>query len=252
MQVFMLGAFDTVINGVSVVPQGAKPRTVLALLALNAGHVVTSDVLMTELWDGNAPRSARTTLQTYILHIRKVFAHATELSLRGVADELLATHADGYRLTRRAGDSDLFRFDALTASASSAMANQRFAEAGRMWQGALAQWSGSAFGGVAPGPALESEIRRLEEARLRAMTLRIEADLRVGHADRVVSELASLTRRHPFNESFHAQYMRALSLTGRRVEALRAYQELRSILITELGLEPGVEIREVHQSILAA
>jgi DNA-binding SARP family transcriptional activator len=248
----MLGAFDIVLNGESMTPPGAKPRTVLALLALNAGRVVTGEALMNEIWDGCPPRSARTTLQTYILHIRKVFARVSGLSLREVACGQLATHADGYQLSRTAGDSDLFRFDVLTSAASEAMVHHRYVEAGRMWRGALELWSGNAFGGIVPGPALESEIRRLEEARLRAMGLRIEADLRVGRADQVIGELVSLTRRHPFNESFHAQYMRALSQAGRRVEALRAYQDLRTVLIDELGLEPGVEVREVHQAILTS
>ena len=252
MRVRILGAFDITINGETVVPAGAKPRTVLALLALNAGRVVTGEALMNEIWDGHPPRSARTTLQTYILHIRKVFAKVSGTSLREVASGQLATHADGYRLSCVAGDSDLFRFDALTACASEAMAQKRYAEAGRMWRGALELWSGNAFGGIVPGPALQAEARRLEEGRLQAMGLRIEADLQVGRADQVIGELVSLTRRHPFNESFHAQYMRALSQSGRRVEALRAYQDLRSVLIDELGLEPGAEVRSVHQAILAS
>jgi DNA-binding SARP family transcriptional activator len=248
----MLGWFDVTVENASAAPNGAKPRTVLALLALNPGRVVTTETLITELWNSQPPRSARTTLQTYIMHIRKILARAAQVPLSTIAHDMLVTRADGYWLAHRKEDIDAVRFDRLAATGSDTFNQGRYAEASRIWREALGLWSGGALDGVVPGPVLEAEARRLEEARVRALGARIEAELRAGRPEMVLGDLAALVAQHAFNESFHAQYMRALSQTGRRADALQVYHDLRSVLIDELGLEPGSQVREVHQAILVA
>jgi DNA-binding SARP family transcriptional activator len=98
----------------------------------------------------------------------------------------------------------------------------------------------------------EAFVPRLEQLRLQALEDRIEADLQLGEHDRLVSELQALTTGHPLRERFHAQLMTALARTGRRAEALTAYQDARRVLVGELGIEPGPELRELQARVLAA
>ena len=94
------------------------------------------------------------------------------------------------------------------------------------------------------------EAPRLAEMRLQALEARIEADLHLGRAADVVAELQRLTGAHPLREHLHAQLMLAFYRTSRQCEALAAYQNARRLLIEELGTEPGIELRELHQRIL--
>ncbi|MGG8409411.1 AfsR/SARP family transcriptional regulator, partial [Streptomyces sp. 12297] len=67
MDIEVLGTLAVREHGVSITPTAPKPRQVLALLALHADQVVPVSALIEELWAGAPPRSARTTLQTYVL-----------------------------------------------------------------------------------------------------------------------------------------------------------------------------------------
>ncbi|TYC68250.1 hypothetical protein EH183_40740, partial [Streptomyces sp. CB01881] len=83
MEIRVLGALEVRVCGVSVVPSAPKPRQVLALLALNADQVVPAAVLAEELWAGRPPRTARTTVQTYVLHLRDRIAAALGAAAAG-------------------------------------------------------------------------------------------------------------------------------------------------------------------------
>ena len=45
--------------------------------------------------------------------------------------------------------------------------------------------------------------------------------------------------------------MLALYRSGRQAEALDAYRHARRVLVEQLGIEPGHELHELHQAILA-
>ncbi|MDX3538525.1 AfsR/SARP family transcriptional regulator [Streptomyces sp. MB09-01] len=273
MDIDVLGALAVRENGISITPTAPKPRQVLALLALHADQVVPVSALIEELWAGEPPRSARTTLQTYVLQLRALIATALE---RGAAEgaeggrnpgaeagagpgagvrtakDILVTLPGGYLLSSGGGVLDVREFDRLAGSGYRAMDAGDFPAAARLLREALALWSGPAFADVQSGVQLDMEARRLEETRLCALDQRIEADLRLGRHRELLAELTVLASRYRTHENLHGQFMLALHRSGRRGEALDVYQRLRGTLVRELGLEPSVALRRLQRSILMA
>ncbi|MFB6979566.1 AfsR/SARP family transcriptional regulator [Streptomyces scopuliridis] len=268
MDIDVLGALAVRENGISITPTAPKPRQVLALLALHADRVVPVAALIEELWAGEPPRSARTTLQTYVLQLRALIATALEHDAvtpavptapeasgegeRRTAKDVLITLPGGYLLNSGDGTSDVREFDRLAGMGYRAMDAGDFPDAARRLRAALALWTGPAFAGVQGGAQLDMEARRLEESRLCALDQRIEADLRLGRHRELLAELTVLVGQFPSHETLHGQFMLALHRSGRRGEALDVYQRLRATLVRELGLEPSDALRRLQHSILVA
>ncbi|MFE2147663.1 BTAD domain-containing putative transcriptional regulator [Streptomyces sp. NPDC059456] len=265
MDIEVLGTLAVREHGVSVTPTAPKPRQVLALLALHADQVVPVSALIEELWAGAPPRSARTTLQTYVLQLRALIATALEQggadgdgeggtapAGRRTAKDVLVTLPGGYLLNSGGGTSDVREFDRLAGMGYRAMDAGDFPGAARLLREALSLWSGPAFADVHGGIQLDMETRRLEETRLCALDQRIEADLRIGRHRELLAELTVLASRYRTHENLHGQFMLALHRSGRRGEALDVYQRLRATLVRELGLEPSAALRRLQRSILMA
>ncbi|MER8105355.1 AfsR/SARP family transcriptional regulator [Kitasatospora sp. NPDC094016] len=256
MEIRVLGALDVRVCGVSVVPSAPKPRQVLGLLALRADQVVSAGVLAEELWSGRPPRSARTTVQTYVLQLRDMIDRALGQvgPAAGVscAKDVLVTSPGGYMLNSGGGLTDVREFERLAGMGYRAMDGDDHPLAARMLGEALGLWRGPAFADVPAGGQLAVEARRLEETRLCALDQRIEADLRLGRHRVLLAELTVLVDRYRTHESLHGQYMIALHRSGRRGEALEAYQRLRNTLVRELGMEPSAGLRRLQRSILLA
>ncbi|RPE37391.1 DNA-binding SARP family transcriptional activator [Streptomyces sp. Ag109_O5-1] len=266
MDIGLLGALDVRESGVSIAPTAPKPRQLLALLALRADQVVPVPTLIEELWAGTPPRSARTTLQTYVLQLRELIAtalregagrehpeagNAEDPEARNAKD-VLTTLPGGYLLASGGGTSDIREFERLSELGYRAMEDENFACASRTLRQALDLWTATPFVDVHTGAHLAMEARRLEESRLCALDQRIEADLRLGRHRELLAELTVLTSRYRSHENLHAQFMLALHRSGRRGEALHVYQQLRTLLVRELGLEPSARLRRLQYSILAA
>ncbi|MFD7259972.1 BTAD domain-containing putative transcriptional regulator [Streptomyces sp. NPDC059874] len=257
MDIEVLGSLAVREQGISVTPTAPKPRQVLAILALHADQVVPVSALIEELWAGTPPRSARTTLQTYVLQLRTLIAAALEQSPPGdgerrTAKDVLVTLPGGYLLDSGGGLSDVREFERLSGTGYRAMDAGDFPGAARKLREALALWSGPAFADVHGGIQLDMEIRRLEETRLCALDQRIEADLRLGRHRELLAELTVLVSQYRTHENLHGQFMLALHRSGRRGEALDVYQRLRATLVRELGLEPSTSLRRLQRSILMA
>ncbi|GAA2607619.1 MULTISPECIES: AfsR/SARP family transcriptional regulator [Streptomyces] len=258
MDIDVLGALAIRENGASITPTAPKPRQVLALLALHADQVVPVTALTEELWGANPPRSARTTLQTYVLQLRELIAVALAgdpgeaPAAQRTAKEVLVTSPGGYLLVSGGGASDVQEFERLAGTGYRAMDAEDFPAAARQLREALSLWSGPAFADVQTGVQLAMEAKRLEESRLCALDQRIEADLRLGRHRELLAELTVLASRYRTHENLHAQFMTALHRSGRRGEALDAYQRLRATLVRDLGLEPSARLRRLQRSILMA
>ncbi|MER5886600.1 AfsR/SARP family transcriptional regulator [Streptomyces sp. NPDC001941] len=256
MDIDVLGALAVRENGVSVTPTAPKPRQVLALLALHADQVVPVATLIEELWGDRPPRSARTTLQTYVLQLREMISLALVKDPEGAeprtAKDVLVTSPGGYLLHTNGGTSDVREFERLAGVGYRAMDAGDFPGAARQLRDALSLWTGSALADVQAGAMLEMEVRRLEETRLCALDQRIEADLRLGRHRELLGELTVLVSRYRTHENLHGQFMLALHRSGRRSEALEVYQRLRNALVRELGLEPSGGLRRLQRSILMA
>jgi SARP family transcriptional regulator, regulator of embCAB operon len=245
----LLGTFEAAINGVSIVPSAAKPRQLLAILALNVGHPLPVSTLISEIWGHGQPRTAVTTLHTYIGKLRK----GLELAVRGDADrvkEVLATERIGYRLNMPSADVDTGRYEQSARAGRRAAEKGDYLTASQRLGDALAMWRGSALSDVPAGPHLTVEIVRLEETRLSDLDLRIESDLRLGQNRQLLGELAALCARFPMSENFYAKYILALYRSGQQWRALDAYQRLRTTMVEELGVDPSVGMRRLHQAVL--
>ncbi|MGW4804490.1 AfsR/SARP family transcriptional regulator [Kitasatospora sp. NPDC004272] len=252
MDIAVLGALDVREHGTPVAPTAPKTRQVLALLALHANQVVPVASLFEELWGRTPPRSARTTLQTYVLQLRELIEAALPAGGPRTAKDVLTTLPGGYLLDLAGGRSDVREFEHRTARGHRAMDVGDHSGAARELRGALALWTGAALTDVQTGPQLEMHRRRLEEIRLYALDRRIEADLGLGRHRELLAELTVLVLRHRTHENLHGQFMLALHRSGRRGEALEVYRRLRNALHRELGAEPSAALRRLQRSILAA
>ncbi|MET8100041.1 AfsR/SARP family transcriptional regulator [Streptomyces sp. NPDC005236] len=275
MDIDVLGTLAVRHNSVSITPTAPKPRQVLALLALRAGQVVPVGVLAEELWGGAPPRSARATLQTYILQLRELIRAALEEGTAGAgaaaaegaggsgavgaggggggrrqAKDVLLTVPGGYLLKSGDGVSDVREFERLAGCGYRAMDGEDYRLAARLLRQALGLWTGPALADVHTGPQLRTEAKRLEEGRLCALDQRVEADLRLGRHRELLAELTVLISQYPMHESLCGQYMLALYRSGRRGEALDAYQRLRATLVRAMGLEPSPALAKLQRSIL--
>ncbi|MFJ9565863.1 BTAD domain-containing putative transcriptional regulator [Streptomyces fuscichromogenes] len=255
MDIGILGALDVRQNEVSITPTAPKPRRVLAVLALHANRAVTVGTLTEELWGRHPPRSARPTLQTYIMHLRDLIAGALEAGGDDgarTAKQVLRTVPGGYLLDRGEGTSDVREFERIADSGYRAREAGDQVEAARLLRSALDLWRGPALADISPGEYLNTWIRALAESRLCALDQRIEADLELGRHRELIAELTVLAARHPTHESLCGQLMRALHRSGRRSDALDAYRRLRTTLVRDQGLEPSLTLGRIRQSVLAA
>ncbi|MEU8144248.1 BTAD domain-containing putative transcriptional regulator [Nonomuraea sp. NPDC048901] len=219
-----------------------RPRTLLALLTIGAGRPITTERMIAELWPAKPPPTAATLLRGYILQLRR--------ALGDDGGETIITRASGYEIRRAADETDVARFDALTAQGRTALVKGAAGEAHRLLSQALALWRGEPYSDTLPTSAVTAEVSRLGERRLTAAEARIEAGLLQGRGPELIHELQCLTREHPLREGLWAQLVRALYAADRRADALDSYRRARQTLVTELGLEPGPELRELHQAIL--
>jgi SARP family transcriptional regulator, regulator of embCAB operon len=245
----LLGPLSVRVNRAPIMPGAAKPRQVLALLALNAGRVVTVSSLIDELWGDMPPRSALTTLQTYILESRRQIAAA--LGPGQDPKKLLHTRLTGYLLDCETCRIDVRDFERLAQAGRAAAERGDDRSAAEILSQALALWRGAAFVDVRKGRILELEAAALEEARLAVLGRRIESDLALGrHAD-ILGELTALAARHPLNEKLSALLITALYRTGHTGRALEAFHQLRSSLVTELGIEPSAQLQRLQHAVLS-
>ncbi|MGQ0840957.1 AfsR/SARP family transcriptional regulator [Actinokineospora sp.] len=250
IEVGVLGPLVLAFDGHVHTPTAPKLRNVLTTLVLNADKVVPVSLLMRELWEDEPPASWLTTLQTYILNLRKLLARAAGVPTAEISRTLLVTKAGAYLFKLGAGNLDLHRYQALVSSGREFLAAGDCEQAAHTLDAALRVWRGPAFLDVQGGRLLESRRRQIEESRLVVLEQLVDARLRLGQYHEVLTELMALTVENPMHEGLFAQHMLALYCLGRRAEALAVYRRLRGSLIEELGLEPGPRARQVHQAML--
>jgi len=239
MEFLILGPIEVRTDAGPVELGGIKPRAVLAVLLLHPNEPVSAERLALALWGEDAAEGSVKTVQVYISRLRKALGDPAAVT----------TTAAGYSLRVLRGELDSERFEDLVEEAREIVDAQP-EEAGALLREALALWRGPALAELALEPFVGTEIARLEEQRLAALELRIDADLAASRHAEVVGELAQLVVAHPIRERFAAQLMLALYRCGRQTEALEAYARARRVLVAEVGVEPGPELRDLHEAIL--
>ena len=219
-----------------------KQRAVLAALLLQANRVVTADRLVDVMWGTTPPPTARAGMQNCVKRLRDSL---------GAARSRISTEPGGYMIFLREGELDVARFEAKLDDARAAARSASWDAAARQAGEALSLWRGPPLADVA-SEVLAVEAGRLAGLRLQAAETYTDAMLRLGLHGEVIEELRQLVTVAPLRERFHALLMMALYRDGRQAEALAAFQHARSVLVEELGADPGSELRNLHQQILTA
>ncbi|HEX6227892.1 MAG TPA: AfsR/SARP family transcriptional regulator, partial [Solirubrobacterales bacterium] len=239
MEFRILGPLEVWQEGGEVSLGGPKPRALLAALLLHPNEVVSADRLIDDLWGDDSPERAAAALRVNVSRVRKA-----------LPPDVLATRAPGYVIRIEPGALDLHRFERLVDEARSLLARGLAADASARLRDALSLWRGPPLADFAYESFAQTAIARLEEIRLAAVELRIDADLALGRHDELVGELEALVAEHPLRERPHMYLMTALYRSGRQAEALAAYQDARRTLVDGLGIEPSTALQELERTIL--
>jgi DNA-binding SARP family transcriptional activator len=220
-----------------------KWRSLLATLLLHPGRTVSVDTLTDAIWGDEPPAKAANLVSIYVLRLRR---------LLGDPDgQLLVTRAPGYFIRAEPDDVDVARFEELADEGRRTLAVDPERAAALLGE-ALQLWTGEALADVPPSPYIEAETERLSELRLATVELRIEAELECERFAQVIPELRGTLAGNPLRERLWLLLMRALEGDGRHAEALDAYAQAREAIADQLGVDPSVELRRLHQELLNA
>lgn len=192
--------------------------------------------------------AAVSVLRTYVSRLRKVLEPGRDPA---EPPRVIVSVGDGYLARVRDDALDLAVFEQRVAEAKQLRAAGEGSAAAELLRSALGGWQGAALAGLS-GPLAESERSRLDEERLTTLETRLDLDVELGRHGEVIAELISLTGKHPLREQLCRLLMLALYRSGRQAEALAAYRRTRGTLVTELGIEPGAPLQDLHDRILAA
>lgn len=224
------------------VPAG-RQRVLLSALALRPNQIVPVDELVELIWDGHPPAGAERTVRVYVVRLRRVLAPS-------IATRIV-TRAPGYLLDAEQGEVDAAEFERLSKAGGDALRHCDWSIASDLLSTALSLWRGAPLVDVPSDTLRGRELPRWEHMRLHALEGRVDADLYLGRQHTLVGELRAQIAEHPLREHLHGQLMQALMLCGDQVGALDVYRGVRDRLADELGIDPGSELRELHERILA-
>jgi DNA-binding SARP family transcriptional activator/tetratricopeptide (TPR) repeat protein len=239
----VLGPLEVVAEGRFCKIGGPREHVVLAMLALRANHVVSVDQLIDAVWGEEPPTTARGQIQTSISALRKLLGDA------GLPDAI-DTRPSGYHLTVGEHDLDSAQFSAQVATAHRQAAQGQVDAAVTTLRGALDLWRGPALAGIG-ADLVRNAAAVLDEARLAAAEERIRLALKLGRHVEITGELRILLSEHPWRERLYGFLMLAQYRAGRQAEALEVYRQARTVLTTEVGIEPGQELRDLERAVLS-
>jgi WD40 repeat protein/DNA-binding SARP family transcriptional activator len=240
MEFRILGPLEVRADREAVPLGGIKPRTLLAVLLLQPNEPVSAERLALALWGDDAPPAAVRTVQVYVSRLRKALG----------GGDVLETTPAGYRLNVRPGELDRERFEDLVEAGRGALAADDAARAAEILREALGLWRGPPLAELTFENSIHADVARLEEQRIEAVETRVEADLAAGREAELVGELRQLVALYPTRERLAGQLMLALYRCGRQADALESYNRARRTLVEDVGIEPGRELRRLHEAIL--
>lgn len=241
MELRILGPVELVVKGRSVVLPRRQPWLILGILAIEANRFVSPERLINLVWSDSPPMRARSILQTRISEIRAT------LNQHLSASHILSTRDGGYRLNIAPDKVDLHRFRSLIRAARQATSDE---DVRRLLREAGELWRGPVLGGWLPTASHGSFCAGFERARLTADEDLWEVELRLGHHHLIVDEMVQAAAHNPGRERLIGLAMIALHRSGRTAEALQHFDHSRRWLAAEVGVDPGVELRNLHLAIL--
>jgi DNA-binding SARP family transcriptional activator len=247
MEFKALGPIEVVNDRLVYTPSAPKVKQVLALLVMRTNQIVRLESIIDELWGDHAPRTAVTTAQTYIYQLRKDFV--VELG-EELGERFIVTTPPGYVLSVPEDSLDIRVFEQLADRAHACTAVGDAEGTARWAKAALQVWRGAPLADVPCGRVLQDYVSSLEEKRVSTQELYVRAAMNLERYRDLITDLRSLVMEYPFNEWLHAQLVLALNKAGRRVDALHAYQKVRTLLRDELGLDPSHDLQHAQQEVL--
>ncbi|MFH8620057.1 BTAD domain-containing putative transcriptional regulator [Streptomyces sp. NPDC017979] len=237
----ILGPVHVVRDGRDVVVGAVQLRTVLAALLVDADRVVPVAALVDRLWGDGPPHGARNAVQNYVLRLR-----------RALGPGVVLTDRCGYVLrVAEPGRLDVRGFASLVTEGRAAAGEGRPERAAELFDRALGLWRGEPLGDL-PVERFQDVVPALHEQHLAAQEAWVDAVLACGRPADALPRLRRLTDGHPLDERFWARRMLALYRCGRQGEALECFRLVSAVLADELGIDPGAELKDLHQRMLTA
>ena len=244
MRFRILGPLEVWSDGRWTAVSASKWRSLLACLLLRPGHLYSTESLILELWGDRPPAKATNLVSIYVHKLRRLIGDPE--------GRVLVSRAPGYLLRVGPGDVDFQEFESLVADGRTALAGADPERAAALLARALGLWRGPLLADVQPTLLITTEAERAGELQLAAAELRAEADLACGRPAEVIPELRKLVAENPIRERLWLLLIRALNESGRHAEALDTYAQARQAISDELGVDPGVELRQLYARLLAA
>jgi DNA-binding SARP family transcriptional activator len=235
----ILGPLEVWHAGRELLLAGRRPRALLAVLLLHPNAVVSADRLIDELWGEDSLEHAAAALKVVVCRLRKA-----------LLPDVVTTKSPGYVVRVGPDELDLDLFERLVDEGRELLARGLAAEASERLRDALSLWRGPPLADFTYESFARTAITRLDELRLAAMELRIDADLSVGRHDELVGELEVLVSEQPHRERLRMYLMTALYRSGRQADALHAYEDARQILVEEFGVRPCRALQDLVRAIL--
>jgi DNA-binding SARP family transcriptional activator len=243
MQFRLLGSLEVSVAGHPVDLEAARLQVIVAVLLLEANNVVSVSRLIDAIWDDDPPATARSQVQICISTLRRLLADGAEA-------DVIVTRSPGYMLVVPDEARDISQFELLVARGRAAAAEQRPVDAVADLRAGLGLWRGPAAAGI-ESRIVRMAVTRLDENRLAVLGDCLKLELELGHHREVIGELRGLVAEYPLRERLRMLLMLALYRAGRQADALESFREVRELLLDELGLDPGEELRDMERAILA-
>jgi ABC-type transport system substrate-binding protein/DNA-binding SARP family transcriptional activator/streptogramin lyase len=241
----VLGPLEVRLDGAAVRVGGPRQRALLGLLLCHANRVVSRDQLIEELLGDQPAATADRMLRVQVSRLRKALGDGN-----GNSQPRLQARPPGYLLRIEDGELDLHAFEQQIAAGRQALADGDPARAAGLLREAESLWRGRPLADLEFESFARLEVRRLETLRLQVVEDRIDAELAAGRHAAVCPELEQLVAEHPLRERLRGQLMIALYRCGRQADALETYRAGRSLLVEELAVEPGPQLRKLQLALL--
>ncbi len=242
MRFSVLGPLEVVDDDRPVTLGGLTQRAFLAFLLLNANRTVSVSQAVAALWGQSPPASAKNMLHNAVWGLRKTLKDGDEVSL--------LSQKPGYVLIVPADRIDLHVFRDLVSGGRDVASSGDHDAAAGVFRRALSLWRGHALADLVDTGIGWPVLATLEEARLAAWEDCFESELACGRHNEVIGELTGLVEANPLRERLCGQLMLALYRSGRQAEALGVFRRARSAFVTELGIEPGLELQQLERAVL--
>ncbi|MFI1884455.1 AfsR/SARP family transcriptional regulator [Streptomyces jumonjinensis] len=247
MRFEVLGQLRAWREGTELYPGRPQERALLALLLVRAGQPVALSELVAGLWGTQPPHSAVNVIRRHVGSLRRLLEPGLPARAAG---RWLVRASGGYQLITDADSLDLLAFRQLCEEARQAVSEDAPARAVDLFTEALGLWRGPVAAGLAPEARALLPLDALDREHLLAVREAADAAVAAGRPGAVLAELRKAAADHPLDEPVQARLTLALVATGRRAEALSTYEAVRERLGTELGIDPGPELLDVHRALL--